>query len=107
MIERGRTSSGLPTIAAAVKAGDVSGAHVDAATRALRQVDEKHRGELASTVDGLVGDARSLPANEFERRLKVEVRRLQGDDDGATEEVDPMAIVGRAHLGDVPRRLRV
>ena len=37
--------------------------------------------ELASTVDGLVGDARSLPANEFERRLKVEVRRLQGDDD--------------------------
>ena len=47
VIERGRTLSGLPTIAAAVRAGDVSGAHVDAATRALRQVDEKHRGELA------------------------------------------------------------
>ena len=60
----------------------MSGAHVDAATRALRQVDEKLRvASSPSTVDGLVGDARSLPANEFERRLKVEVRRLQGDDD--------------------------
>ena len=59
----------------------MSGAHVDAATRALRQVDEKRRSELAAIVDGLVGDARSLPANEFERRLRVEVRRLQGDDE--------------------------
>ena len=48
---------------------------------ALRQVDEKSRGELAAAIDGLVGEARSLPANEFERRLKVEVRRLQGDDE--------------------------
>ena len=50
-------------------------------TRALRQVDEKVRGELGAIVDGLVGAARSLPAHEFERRLRVEVRRLQGDDD--------------------------
>ena len=57
------------------------GAHVDAVTRALRQVDDKHRAALAAIVDGLVGEARSLPAHEFERRLKVEVRRLQGDDD--------------------------
>ena len=75
----------LPVIAAAVRDGDVSGAHVDAATRALRQVDEKHRPELASIVDGLVGDARSLPVNEFERRLRAEVRRLQGDDDTARQ----------------------
>ncbi len=81
VIERGRTLRVLPAIAAAVRAGDVSGGHVDAVTRALRQVDEKHRGELAAIVDGLVGEARSLPANEFERRLKVELRRLQGDDE--------------------------
>ncbi len=81
VIERGRTLSLVPAIEAAVSAGDVSGAHVDGVTRALRQVDEKHRGELAAIVDGLVGEARSLPANEFERRLKVEVRRLQGDDE--------------------------
>jgi hypothetical protein len=80
VIERGRTLTVLPAIEAAVKAGDVSGAHVDTATRALRQVDEKCRNGLASTIDGLVGDARSLPADEFERRLKAEVRRLQGDD---------------------------
>ncbi len=81
VIERGRTLTAVPGIAAAVKAGDVSGGHVDAVTRALRQVDEQHRAELASTVDGLAGAARSLPANEFERRLRVEVRRLQGDDE--------------------------
>ena len=63
-----------------MKAGDVSAAHVDVAARALRQVPEARRGELASIMDGLVGDARSLPANEFERRVKAEVRRLQGDD---------------------------
>ena len=71
----------LPAIEAAVKGGDVSAAHVDAATRALRQVPETRRGELAAIVDRRVGDARSLPANEFEKRLKVEVRRLQGDDE--------------------------
>ena len=80
VIERGRTLTVLPAIEAAVRAGDVSAGHVDVATRALRQVDERHRPELASIIDGLVGDARSLPPNEFERRLKAEVRRLQGDD---------------------------
>ncbi len=80
VIERGRTLTVLPAIEAALKAGDVSAAHVDAATRALRQVPEARRGELAAIIDGLVGDARSLPPNEFERRLRVEVRRLQGDD---------------------------
>ncbi len=85
VIERGRTLSGLPTIAASVRAGDVSGAHVDAVTRALRQVDEKLRPGLASAVEGLVGDARSLPVNEFERRLRVEVRLRQGDDDRARQ----------------------
>ncbi len=81
VIERGRTLGVLPAIAGAVRTGDVSGAHVDAATRALRQVDEKKRSELAAIIDGLVGEAWSLPANEFERRLRVEVRRLQGDDE--------------------------
>jgi hypothetical protein len=81
VIERGKTLSLVPAIGCAVRAGDVSGVHVDAVSRALRQVDEQHRGELAAIVDGLVGEARSLPANEFERRLKIEVRRLQGDDE--------------------------
>ena len=40
VIERGRTLTVLPAIEAAVKAGDVSAAHVDVAARALRQVPE-------------------------------------------------------------------
>ena len=81
VIERGRTLDRLPAIAGAVRVGDVTGGHVDAITRALRHVDEKVRPALAAAVDGLVGAARSVPAHEFERRLRVEVRRLQGDDD--------------------------
>jgi hypothetical protein len=81
VIERGDTLAVLPEVEAAVMAGDVSGGHVDAATRALRNVDAKHRGALASIIDAMVGEARSLPINEYERRLRVEVRRLQDDDD--------------------------
>ena len=80
VVERGVTLSAVPAIEAAVHEGDVSGAHVDAVTRALRQVGEKRRSQLAACVETMVGDARSLPANEFEKRLKVEVRRLQDDD---------------------------
>ena len=80
VVERGRTLSELPAIGAAAREGDVSGAHVDVATRALRQVPASHRGELAARIDGLADSARSLPACEFERKVKVEVRRLQDDD---------------------------
>jgi Domain of unknown function (DUF222) len=80
VIERGETLSVLAAIEAAMREGDMGAAHVDAATRALRQVDEKRRGPLATRINGLVTDARSLPPNEFERRLKEEVRRLQDDD---------------------------
>ena len=82
VIERGETLREVPAVEGAVHAGDVSGAHVDVITRALRQVPKVRRGEMASIIDERVHDARSLPANEYEDRLKVEVRRLQdGDDD--------------------------
>jgi hypothetical protein len=82
VIERGETLRQIPAVEGAVHAGEVSGAHVDVITRALRQVPKARRGELASVIDERVRDARSLPANEYEDLLKVEVRRLQdGDDD--------------------------
>ena len=80
VVERVSTLSQLPAVAAAAREGDVSGAHVDVATRALRQVPERRRSELAARIDELVGSARSLPSCEFERKVKVEVRRLQDDD---------------------------
>ena len=66
VIERGETLRQVPAIEGAVHAGDVSGAHVDVITRALRQVPKARRGELASIIDERVHDARSLPANEYE-----------------------------------------
>ena len=80
VLERGRTLRELPRLEAAVKAGDVSGAHVDAPTRALRQVPAARRDVLAGKVDSLVHVAASVPAHEFEERLKVEARKLLDDD---------------------------
>jgi hypothetical protein len=85
VIERAETLRALPTMEAAMKAGDVSAAHADVAARALRQVPDARRGELAAIIDRRVSDARSLPANEYEKRLKAEVRRLQGDDEKARQ----------------------
>ncbi len=108
VIERGRTLRVVPAIAAAVRAGDVSGAHVDAATRALRQVDEKHRSELGSIIDSLVDDARSLPAERIRTSLEGRSAPSAGRRQRArAEAVDPLALMGRTDLGDVPRRLRV
>ncbi len=73
VIERGETLRVLPALEAAMKAGDVSAAHVDVAVLALRQVPEARRGELAAIIDRRVSDAWSLPANEYEKRLRVEV----------------------------------
>jgi len=80
VLERGRTLQQLARLEAAVKAGDVSGAHVDATTRALRQVPAARRPVLAATVEGLVHVAASVPAHEFEERLKLEARKLLDDD---------------------------
>jgi hypothetical protein len=80
VLERGRTLRELPRLEAAVKAGDVSGAHVDAATRALRQVPAARREVLARKVDSLVHVAASVPAHEFEEHLKMEARKLLDDD---------------------------
>src|SRR5262249_15440199 len=65
----------------AVCAGEVSGGHVDAATRALRAIDAEHRAALVSIIDGLVSEAASLPVNRFEQKLKDAIRALQGDKD--------------------------
>ncbi len=55
VLERGRTLAVLPRVEAAVKAGDVSGAHVDAAARAMRQVPRDRQELLAGRIDQLVG----------------------------------------------------
>jgi hypothetical protein len=82
VIERGETLRQVPEVETALHEGDVSGAHIDVISRAMRQVPKARRLQLASIVDQRVHEARSLPANEYEDRLKVEVRRLQdGDDD--------------------------
>ncbi|HMK11592.1 MAG TPA: DUF222 domain-containing protein [Acidimicrobiales bacterium] len=81
VIERGQTLAALPAIEAAVVAGDVSGGHVDAATRALRHIDAEHRGELTGIIDAMVSEARSLPIGEYEKQLRRVIRRLQGDKD--------------------------
>jgi Domain of unknown function (DUF222) len=79
VLERGNTLTELPMLGAAMRAGDVGGGHVDAATRALRQVGVDQRAVLAGVIDTLVDVARSAPPHEFERRLRLEVQRFLDD----------------------------
>ena len=76
VIERGDALRALPHLEVAMRDGDVSGAHVDAAAQALRQVPTALREVLAGRADALAAAAASSPAHEFETRLKIEARRV-------------------------------
>ena len=80
VLQRGRILTDLPRLEAGVRAGDVSGAHVDAAARAMRQVPEARRAVLAERIDRLAGLGALSPAHEFEERLRIEVRALLDQD---------------------------
>jgi hypothetical protein len=80
VVERGATLQRVTALEAAMKAGELSGPHVDAVTRALRQVPEARRAEFAARVDERVSEARSRPVHEYERWLRAEVLRILGPD---------------------------
>jgi hypothetical protein len=57
--------------------GAITGAHVDAVTRASKQLDTARRGELLRRADRL---AKVATVEEFSRRLALETKRLQEGD---------------------------
>jgi hypothetical protein len=80
LLERANTVQAAPRLGAALLDGCVSGEHVDALARTLRQVEPGVRPRLVEQAESLLTLAASSTAEEFARRLRCEARRLQTDD---------------------------
>ena len=80
MRRRGDTAAEVPVFGHALANGDVSAEHVDLMGAALRGAEGAKRKQLAEKADELVEVARSATPDEFARRLRDELRRLDGDD---------------------------
>ena len=80
MRRRGDTVAEVTVFGDALANGDVSGEHVDLMGAALRGAEGDKRKKLAAKADELVEVAKSATPDEFARRLRDELRRLDGDD---------------------------
>ena len=80
MRRRGDTAAEVPVFGDALANGEVSGEHLDLIGAALRGAEGHKREKLAAQADELVEVAKSATPDEFARRLRDELRRLDGDD---------------------------
>jgi hypothetical protein len=78
--ERSTTLGQTPKLADALDDGAITADHVDAVTRASKQLDGAKQAELMARADALADVARAGTVDEFARRLDVERKRLQDDD---------------------------
>ena len=79
-VRRAHTTRAMPQLGEALATGAVSGAHVDVAGQALRQLEAGQRDALIDRAGWLVAIAEQSTPDELRRALAGEVRRLQGDD---------------------------
>ena len=78
--ERAETLDATPRLADALADGAITSGHVDALTRGSKQLDQEQRAVLFERANKLVGVAAVATVEEFQRRLKLEVKSLQVDD---------------------------
>jgi hypothetical protein len=78
--ERSTTLGQTPKLAEALDDGAITADHVDAVTRASKQLDGPKQAELIARANALADVARAGTVEEFARRLDVERKRLQDDD---------------------------
>jgi hypothetical protein len=67
-------------LAGSLEDGSITAAHVDAVTRASKQLDSDRRDELFERIDGLAEVAAGSSVEQFTRRVKLEVTRMHTDD---------------------------
>jgi hypothetical protein len=77
--ERVATTDQVPELGDALRAGRVSGAHVDAVTSGLRSLEPAERRALAEQGDRLVLLAESMPADDFRRQVAKAARQIRVD----------------------------
>ena len=80
VMERASTLDEVPPFEGAMEAGNVTAAHVDVVGTALRQVDAADRRELATRLAQLVGVAAAATPDEWARRVRAEMQKVDGDD---------------------------
>jgi hypothetical protein len=78
--ERSKTLAKTPHLADALDDGAITADHVDAVTKASKQLDGAKQAELIARADALADVARAGTVDEFARRLDLERTRLQDDD---------------------------
>lgn len=78
--ERAGTLVDSPRLAEALGDGAVTSGHVDAVTRAGKQLDQAQRAELLNRVESLVDVAAAATVEEFDRRVRLEADRVRSSD---------------------------
>jgi Domain of unknown function (DUF222) len=78
--ERSDTLGATPCLAGSLDNGAITAGHVDAVTRASKQLSGAQRDELFERVDQLVDVAAAASVDEFTKRVKLEVKQIQTDD---------------------------
>jgi hypothetical protein len=80
VLDRARTVEAIPALGEALDAGSVSGGHVDAVGRVLRQLEPSHRDALAASAGWLVKLARESTPGELQKALSVEMDHVRAED---------------------------
>ena len=70
LVHRAALLTQLPSFAAALAAGHITGAHVDVVVRALKRLEPGMRPRLLADADRLVGVAARMTADSFQREVK-------------------------------------
>jgi Domain of unknown function (DUF222) len=82
LLKRAETAAAVPELGESLNAGRVSGEHLDAMTRVLRDLTPALQPELLDHTERLVGIAEQSTPEEFARAARDEARRLERDGDG-------------------------
>jgi hypothetical protein len=75
--ERSETLAATPDLAAALGDDAITAGHVDALTRASKQLDDDQRGELFERVGALADVAAAATIDQFGQRVRHEAKLLQ------------------------------
>jgi len=78
--ERASTLVETPALAGALGDGAVTAGHIDAVTRASKQLNTDQRSELFDRVETLVDVAADATVEEFAKRVRLEAQRIEATD---------------------------
>jgi hypothetical protein len=79
-VERAAVADAVPAFGAALAAGTVAGAHLDALARGWRRLEPARRADLTADAERLLAVAGAATPEEFDRTVAATVRRIEGDD---------------------------